>query len=303
MNKSGLRLPSIRAMLALERVASLGNVTRAAEELNTSQTAVSRHLRQIEADLGVTLVTKSGRGIVLTSIGQSYAQEVSEALYKLRSAGDRASASRHGLTIACTHEVSHLLLLPRYHALKQALGRDAHIRIITCEYTAIPAIIDAGVDIVFEYHSSRPQHPSAAILAEEIVPAATPDFALNEENRLLQTPGNWHDIPRLSPTKENSGWSTWRDWFGSQGVNIPNAPEQMFDNYVYALEAATRGEGIVLAWRGFADRYLESGQLIPLRQTWLQCESTLYAMPTQNGVSKELVKKCIKFLSTRMPRQ
>lgn len=292
------KLPSIRALAALERVARLGNVTRAAEELNTSQAAVSRHLHQLEEELGATLVTRNGRGIVLTPIGQAYAQEVSEALSKLRAAAARASASRNDLTIACTHEVSHLLLMPRYGALKRALGRDAHVRILTCEYTAIPAMIDAGADIVFEYRRSRPRQPSAAIVTEEIVPAAAPALAAAEERILRQSPDKWSDIPRLSLTKENSGWATWDDWFASEGVAAPPAPQLMFDNYIYALEAATRGEGLVLAWRGFADRYLDSGQLVPLRDNWFKRGPKLYAVLTPNGLPKPVAQKCVGFLST-----
>jgi len=288
-------------MLALERVARLGNVTRAAEELNTSQSAISRHLRQLEADLGVTIVAPSGRGIALTAAGQAYAREVSEALVKLREAGARARADAFELTIACTHEVSHLILMPRYADLKKALGRDAHIRISTCEYPAIPAMIDAGADIIFEYRLSRPGQHSTAIAAEEIVPVAAPGFLENNRARLEKTPDAWRGITRLALTKANSGWATWEDWFKAQGVDVPidlpRAPQPMFDNYVYALEAATRGDGLVLAWRGFADRYLNSGQLVPVRPDWLVCGPTLYAVATANGRAKGLVRTCLKALS------
>lgn len=284
-------------MLALERVARLGNVTRAAEELNTSQSAISRHLRQLEADLGVAIVARNGRGIVLTAAGQAYAREVAEALAKLREAGARARADTFELTIACTHEVSHLILMPRYADLKKALGRAAHIRISTCEYQAIPAMIDAGADIVFEYRPVRPRQLATAIAAEAIVPVAAPEFLERHRARLEATPDAWQGIARLALTKANSGWATWEDWFQAQGVDAPRAPHHMFDNYVYALEAATRGDGLVLAWRGFADRYLQSGQLVPVRPDWHACGPTLYAVATPNGLAKDLVRTCLKALS------
>lgn len=301
MNNPTQRLPSIRAMLALERVAHLGSVTRAAEHLNTSQSAVSRHLRQIESDLGVALVMRDGRGIVLTPVGQAYAREVAEVLTRLRDAGDRAGASRHQLTIACTHEVSHLILMPRYGELKDTLGQQTHIRIVTCDYPAIPAVIDAGADIVFEYRRVRPDRPAAAIVTEEIIPVAAPDFLDLHRSDLAQPPGQWARVPRLALTKDNSGWATWEDWFTAQGTVPPRAREHLFDNYVYALEAAARGEGLVLAWRGFADRYLSTGQLVPLAYDWLDCGTTLYATPTPNGLPRKLVRKCLRALS-RPPR-
>ncbi|GAA6206766.1 LysR family transcriptional regulator [Cognatishimia sp. WU-CL00825] len=298
MNTSNRRLPSIRALSALERVAKLGNVTRAAESLNTSQSAVSRHLSQLEADLGVALITRDGRGIALTQAGRIHAQGVAEALAKLREAADRVQVSKNELVIACTHEVSHLVLMPRYGEIKSALGQQTHIRIVTCDYPAVPAAIDAGADIVFEYRTAPPPLPYAAIVHEEITPAASPDFIERHKAELSEHPALWQRIRRLALTKDNLGWANWTDWFELQHVALPPAPDRKFDNYVYALEAATRGEGVVLAWRGFADQYLDSGQLVPLGFGWQKCSATLYAVPTSRGLGKKLTTKCIKILSS-----
>ena len=298
MNKLTTNIPSIRSLIALERVAHLGNVTRAAEALSTSQAAVSRHIRQLENDLGVSLFRKDGRGIAMTQTGERYVKEVTAALQQLRNAQLRATNSNQTLTIACSHEVSHLILMPRYNALKKTLDENSHIRILTCEYGAIPDMIAEGADIVFEYHEKRPMAPCASILEEEIVPAASPAFIAEHGETLNNSPDQWIGIARLSLTKENSGWATWGDWFQSQDTNVPRAPEQMFDNYVYALEAATRGEGIVLAWRRFADPYLNAGQLSPVRSSWVGFGTRLYAVQTPNAMSKKLAKKCINFFST-----
>ncbi|NSY40905.1 LysR family transcriptional regulator [Leisingera sp. ANG59] len=294
-NSSGI-LPSTRSLSALERVAQLGNVTRAAEELNTSQAAISRHLRRLEADLGVALVTRSGRGIVLTPAGQAYAREVSEALTMLRQAGARAALNRHDLVIACTHEVSHLILMPHYGELKKALGSQAHIRVVTCEYESIPAMIDAGADLVFQYRRSRPSGPSAKIVDEEILPVAAPCLIERHGQALRRDPDAWKGVPRLCLSKANSGWATWEDWFSKAGLAVPEGPQYKFDNYVYALESATRGEGAVLAWRGFTDVYLQTGQLTPLCPDWVRSGAALYAVPSSGGLAKEVTRKCLKVL-------
>jgi LysR family transcriptional activator of nhaA len=61
------------------RVAKLGHLTRAAEELHTSQSAVSAQIRQLEDRLGEDLFTREGRRLVLTDTGQlvlSYADNI-----------------------------------------------------------------------------------------------------------------------------------------------------------------------------------------------------------------------------------
>ncbi len=51
------------------RVAKLGHLTRAAEELHTSQSAVSAQIRQLEERLSEDLFTREGRRLVLTDTG------------------------------------------------------------------------------------------------------------------------------------------------------------------------------------------------------------------------------------------
>lgn len=52
------------------RVAKLGHLTRAAQELHTSQSAVSAQIRQLEERLGDALFNREGRRLVLTDTGQ-----------------------------------------------------------------------------------------------------------------------------------------------------------------------------------------------------------------------------------------
>ena len=52
------------------RVAKLGHLTRAAEELSTSQSAVSAQIRQLEGRIGESLFSREGRRLILTDTGQ-----------------------------------------------------------------------------------------------------------------------------------------------------------------------------------------------------------------------------------------
>jgi LysR family transcriptional activator of nhaA len=61
------------------RVAKLGHLTRAAQEVHTSQSALSAQIRQLEERLGEPLFAREGRRLVLTESGQlvfSYAEEI-----------------------------------------------------------------------------------------------------------------------------------------------------------------------------------------------------------------------------------
>lgn len=49
--------------------AQAGNFTRASEQLNTAQSALSRHIANLEAELGVQLFVRMGRGVELSPEG------------------------------------------------------------------------------------------------------------------------------------------------------------------------------------------------------------------------------------------
>lgn len=64
------QLPSLNALRAFDAAARTLSVSRAAEQLHVTHGAVSRQLRLLEEQLGVTLFRREGRGLVLTAQGE-----------------------------------------------------------------------------------------------------------------------------------------------------------------------------------------------------------------------------------------
>jgi LysR family nitrogen assimilation transcriptional regulator len=63
-------LMNLKQLEYFVRVAELGSFSKAALILNIAQPALSRQVRLLETDLHVTLLTRNGRGVVLTEPGQ-----------------------------------------------------------------------------------------------------------------------------------------------------------------------------------------------------------------------------------------
>lgn len=104
-------------------VAELGSVTRAAERLNLTQSALSRQLKTLEADVGLKLFEKSGRLLRLTPEGEALLARVDAVLTaerKLRSLADDLKADQAGLLRigACSQIIERYLpgFLPRWMA-------------------------------------------------------------------------------------------------------------------------------------------------------------------------------------------
>jgi LysR family glycine cleavage system transcriptional activator len=59
----------LRAIGVFHAVARTGSVTRAADELGVTPSAVSQQIQSLEVSLGTALIGKSGRNVVLTEAG------------------------------------------------------------------------------------------------------------------------------------------------------------------------------------------------------------------------------------------
>jgi len=86
-------------------VADHGNVTRAAEELNRTQSAITKSLIDLEMRLGVRLFDRSPRGMNLTAHGAIFIKRVREAESQFAAAGKTYLTSVRGLSDVRTNPV------------------------------------------------------------------------------------------------------------------------------------------------------------------------------------------------------
>lgn len=66
------KLPPLNALRAFEASARLGSFTKAADELNVTQAAISQQVKILEHHLRTELFVREAKGIRLTEAGQSY---------------------------------------------------------------------------------------------------------------------------------------------------------------------------------------------------------------------------------------
>jgi DNA-binding transcriptional LysR family regulator len=76
----------------LAAIAAHGSVTKAAQQLNYSQPAVSHHLARLEAETGARLVQRIGRGIRLTPEGEHLARRAAEIVGRVDTTAEELSA-------------------------------------------------------------------------------------------------------------------------------------------------------------------------------------------------------------------
>ncbi|WP_235911279.1 LysR family transcriptional regulator [Brucella pseudogrignonensis] len=124
-------MPPLNALVVFDSAARLGSFSRAGLELGLTQSAVSRQIGKLEAFIGSKLFNRLPVGVQLTTMGESYASDVSRLLGDLTAVTDglRAWTGPRQITIACSRGIADQWFLSRVGMLKAELpGIEIRLR-------------------------------------------------------------------------------------------------------------------------------------------------------------------------------
>lgn len=248
-------LPSIPALLAFEATARLGSATRAAAELSLTQSAISRQLKTLEDQLGVPLLRREGRGLVLTPTGQAYLRDVRGVLQGLAQASISAQTQATGgtLNLAILPAFGMHWLAPR---LRDFARRHPEVTVNLSTRLAPFDFRTAAFDAAI--HFGREDWPGVCylpLLPETVVPVCAPaliNAPLTDPQDIVR-----HDLLHLDTRPR--GWMRWLRTLGHE-ADLP--PGMVFDQFATMAQAAIHGLGIALLPTFFAEPYLAGGQLV-----------------------------------------
>ena len=123
---------NLRHLRAFAAIADAGGFARAATRLHLSQPALSRQIHTLEADLGVLLFDRVGRGVRLTAQGEDLLERSRRLLAEAEALGERARELKGGATgilrVGATPQVIENLLAPfLVHYRRRHSGVEVHL--------------------------------------------------------------------------------------------------------------------------------------------------------------------------------
>ena len=294
------RIPPTSALIAFDSAARHGNFSRAAKELRTSQSAISRHIASLERQLSTRLFERSRTGVSLTDAGNRYRDAVSTGLGAIHAGAaevaELSTDEQAEVVIVCSEEVSHLFMMPRFAALEETLGERVRIRILTYHYSIRHLPHEPVADVILTWNAENVASEDRAIVYREAVrPICSPGYAATHAETLDGPVTGWNGLTFLDLTRPNEGWVSWETWFALAGHPTAKLRTLGFDSYSYVLEAAAAGRGIATGWRHFIERYVEAGSLVMLAGGFVQTDNFFYAVLTEKGRRRPLVRTCLAF--------
>lgn len=250
-------LPNIGSLLAFEATARHGSVSRAAEELHLTQSAVSRQIQHLEESLGLSLFRRTRQRVVLTDVGRMYAANVRNTLAELSDVTHQAialSGTRGVLNLAVLPTFGTRWLIPRipeFFALHPDATVNFGVRLVPFDFATEP--FDAAI------HFGQPHWPGAVcelLMNEEAVPVCSPAYREQERIRAPQ------DLNRIRLLQQSTRPTAWAEWFASigvEGVNPLRGPR--FEQFAMVAQAAAAGLGAALVPQFLVADELASGRL------------------------------------------
>ncbi|MEX0318322.1 MAG: LysR family transcriptional regulator [Ruegeria sp.] len=257
MTASRRFLPSISALRALEALDRLGSASAVAEELSLTQSAVSRQLQSLEAQLGIDLIQRDRKRLSLTPVAKEYVVEVREALNQITQASLRLHVAQVGgtlnLAILPTFGMRWLVpRLPEFARLHPEITINMSTRLRPFNFASEP--FDAAI------HFGDPDWPGTDRLllkSERVLPVCAPSLLPNG------TPKSPKDLLHLPLLHIQTRPRAWQDWFGQLGVcYTAPLPGTVHDQFSTISQAAIHGLGVALLPNYLVEQELATGRLV-----------------------------------------
>lgn len=279
-------LPPVADLLAFEAAARHHSISRAADELHLTQSAVSRQIRQLEEQLGVALFHRVRQRIVLTDVGRVYEADVRAALQQVSAATQKVMASAGGgglLNLAVLPTLGTRWLIPRlggFVALHPEVTVNFAARSEPFDFAQEP--FDAAI------HFGAPHWAGAAceyLMHEAVVPVCSPAFA---ERHAVRSPEDLAAVVLLQQSTRPMQWAEWFEQVGVAGAPALRGPR--FEQFSMIAQAAVSGLGAALLPSFLVEAEIAAGTLTVLFPQALTSADAYYLVYAESRAQAPLLR-------------
>jgi len=249
---------SLKTLAIFQSAARTLNFSRSAEELNITQSAISKHIKALEQRLGTPLFSRKAKGLELTYAGEQYFKRIVQALTLIDEANALVTPSdiREAITVAVSPSFAQYILIPN---LPQFYAKHPNIRLNIRPRLLFESTDMEPFDAAIQLHTG-----SAGGLMTK--------YLCGREMSLVIKPQLIHDIPMcdistfdesllLRRAQRGYSWSEWRTevaphWSG------PTEDSPVFEGFSMLLPAVFHGLGAAITPLCMVLDKLESGELV-----------------------------------------
>jgi LysR family transcriptional regulator, glycine cleavage system transcriptional activator len=289
------RLPSLPALRVFEAAARHLSFTKAAQELNVTQAAVSHQVRALEEQLGLALFRRTTRRLALTREGQRLQPAATEAFEILRRALADIGRGEQVLSITTTPSFGARWLAPR---LGRFAERHPEIELSVRHTQSVLDLSREGLDLAIRWGKGRwPGVESELIGPAMRIVVGAPDYI----RRLgLKHPA---DIAKATLLHDETR-EDWTEWLLVAGLDPALARKGIaIDDENALMQAALSGQGLALSSPSLAATDMEAGRLESPFELPLSDGYGFYLVHERGALQRPKVAAFRQFLREEMARE
>ena len=250
------RLPPLNGLKAFEAAARSESFTRAAEELNVTQGAVSHQVKALEDTLGLKLFHRERQRLILTEAGRDYLSVIRDALDQIAAGTERLLQRQESgvLTVSTSPDFAAKWLVNR---LSRFAEKHPGVDLRVSATTHYIDFARDDVDIAIRHgNGDWPGLDVQRLYSERLFPVCSPKLVAGRNHitkaaDLLKFP-----LLRLEDARN------WTRLFESAGVKTKVGPGPVLNRASMLIDAAIDGQGIALARTALAAWDLICGRLV-----------------------------------------
>lgn len=251
------QIKNIKSIQIFNVVARAGNLTRAARELNSSQSSISYHIKKLETDLGVPLFRRTSVGLDLTDHGRALATCVETGLDSIRAGLDMAARRAVAVRIAMLPMFASRFLSARLGTLWETRP-ELQISIqnhnnayanLSNPYAFADFGIQWGQGNWSRFHATR-------LWPEQLIVVCSPKYLARHR---IKVAADLNQCTLLHVDDERM----WAEWMSKNGQAVdPNQPHMMLDDRHFQLSSTINGLGVSLFVDWLVEDELQRGVLV-----------------------------------------
>lgn len=257
-------------LLAFLAVARERSFTKAAAKLGVSQSALSHTIRNLEARLGLRLLTRTTRSVSPTGAGERLMQKVGphfeEIEIELAGLSDLRDTPAGNIRINAMDHALEMVLRP---VLKKLLPQYPDISVeVCCDYSFVD-IAAQGFDAGVRLGEDVAQGMIATRIGPDMRMSVVGSPAYFAHRSAPQTPRDLteHQCNNLRlPT--NGGLYAWEFAKDGQSLNARVTGQVTYNGVYQLLEAALDGFGLSYIPHDIVAPHVEAGRLIHVLEDW-----------------------------------
>lgn len=289
-------MDSIDRMRAFALVAECGSFTVAAERLRTTPQNLSKNIKLLEDDLGVSLLNRTTRRVLATEAGLSFksrSERLVEDYDELRaSLKDEHANPRGSLYVTCPTTFGELYVVDLVREFADAYPQVTVELSLTDRFVSL---IDEGFDLAIRIGSL----PDSSLIARRLAPAnvvicASPSYL--DQAGIPEEPSDLRNHECIVDTNLRDG-NRWPFRIDGRMEAISVDGRFRVNSATAVRSLALSGAGIALCPTYAVGDDLSDGRLRPVLEQFYGFELGIYAVYLQNRYLSGKVRSFVDFLA------